>query len=93
MERGDRRRLHKVEEGIHQGRNTSIPDFRIGDPFILTTDWSKVKIGGVFSQVQDGQERFLGCWGRKCYKYERNYPCYKVEVLAVFRVSRNGNVY
>ena len=40
-------------------------------PFILTTDWSKENIAGVLSQVQDGQERFLRCWGRKCNKYMR----------------------
>ena len=40
---------------------------------------------GVLSQVQDGQKRFLGCWGRKCNKYERNYPSYKGELLAVIQ--------
>ena len=30
------------------------------------TNWSKENIPGVLSQVQDGQERFLRCWGRKC---------------------------
>ena len=29
--------------------------------------------------------RFLGCWGGKCNKYERNYPSYKGEVLAVIQ--------
>ena len=63
----------------------AFPDFVVGDPFILTTDWSKENIVGVLSQVQDGQERFLGCWGRKCNKYERNYPSYKGELLAVIQ--------
>ena len=40
---------------------------------------------GVLSQVQDRRERFLGCWGRKCNKYERNYPSYKGELLAVIQ--------
>ena len=44
-----------------------------------------MNIVGVLSQVQDGQERFLGCWGRKCNKYERNYPSYKGELLAVIQ--------
>ena len=60
-------------------------DFGIGHPFILTTDWSKENIKGVLSQVQDGQERVLGCWGRECNKYERNYPSYKYELLAVIQ--------
>ena len=45
------------------------PDLGVGDLFILTTHWSKENIMGVLSQVQDGQERFLKCWGRKCNKY------------------------
>ena len=43
------------------------------------------------SQVQDGQERFLGCWGRKCNKYERNYPSYKGEQLAVIQCIKKWN--
>ena len=39
----------------------------------------------MLSQVQDGRERFLGCWGRKCNKYEKNYPSYKGELLAVIQ--------
>ena len=35
--------------------------------------------------VQDGREIFLECWGRKCIKYERNYPSYKGELLAVIQ--------
>ena len=38
---------------------------------------------GVLSLLQDGQERFIGCWGRKCNEYERNYPSYKGQLLAV----------
>ena len=69
-----------TEEGIQ-----TFPDFVEGDPFILTTDWSKENIAGVLSQIQEGQERFLGCWGRKCNKYERNDPSYKGELLAVIQ--------
>ena len=35
--------------------------------------------------MQDRQERFLGYWGRKCNKYERNYPSYKGELQAVIK--------
>ena len=85
MEQGDRTRCHQVKENIYRGRNTGFPRLQIGDPFILTTNWSKENIAGVFFQVQDGQERFLGCWGRKCNKYKRNYPSYKGELLAVIQ--------
>ena len=48
-------------------------------------DWSKENIAGVLSQVQEGQERFLGCLQRTCNKYEKNYPSYKEELLAVIQ--------
>ena len=61
--------------------DTSIPDFGVGDLFILTTDWSKENIAGVLSQVQDGQKRFLECWGRKCNNYERSYTGESLAVI------------
>ena len=54
--------------------------FQTSELIILT---GKENIAGVLSQVQNGQERFLGCWRRKCYQYEQNYPSYKGELLAV----------
>ena len=77
MERGDRTRLHLVKESVYRGGIQAFPDFGVGDLFILIMDWSKENIAGVLSQVQEGQERFLRCWGRKCNKYEQNYPSYK----------------
>ena len=64
--------LMELKKSFTEGRIQAFQDFGIGDPFILTTNWSKDNMGGVLSQVQDGQERFLGCWGRKCNKYKRN---------------------
>ena len=75
----------QLKEAFTHGGVQVFPDFGIADPFILTTDWSQDNIAGVLSQVQDGEERFLGCWGRKCNKYERNYPSYKGELLAVIQ--------
>ena len=74
----------EIERDLYsQGGIQAFPDFGVGDLFILTTDWSKENITGELSQVQDGKKRFLGCWGRKCIKYEQNYPSYMVELLAV----------
>ena len=75
----------ELKKGFSEGGIQAFPNFGVGDPFILTTDWSKETIWGVLSQVQDGRERFLGCWWRKCNKYKRNYPCYKGELLAVIQ--------
>ena len=80
MEGGD---FVKLKKAFTEGEIQAFPDFRVGDLFILTTEWSKENIGGVLSQVQDEQERFYGCWGKKCNKYEKNYPSYKRELLAV----------
>ena len=74
----------ELKKAFTQGRIQDFPDFGIGDPFILNTELSKEYIMGVLSQVQDGQERFLGCWGRKRNKCKRNYPSYKEELSGLF---------
>ena len=75
----------ELKKAFAEGGIQAFQDFGVGDPFILTTDWSKENMGGVLSQVQDGKERLLGCLGRKCNKYERNYPSYKGKLLAVIQ--------
>ena len=73
----------ELKKAVTDSGIQAFPDFGVGDPFILTTDWSKENIAGVLSHVQNGQESFLGCWGRKCDLYVRNYSSYKGELLAV----------
>ena len=70
----------ELKKAFTEGKIQAFPDLGVGDSFILTTHWSKENIPGVLSQVQDGQERYLRCWGRKCNKYERNYPSYNGEL-------------
>ena len=48
----------------------AFPDFRVGDPFILTTDWSKENIAGCYPKCETDRKKILGCWGRKCNQYE-----------------------
>ena len=50
-----------MKKAFTKGGIQVIPDFRVWGAFILITDWSKEKFTGVLSQVQDGQEQFLGC--------------------------------
>ena len=64
------------------------PDLDSDEPFILTTDWSSLNIAGVLSQKQDGVEQFLGCWGRKCNRYERHYSSAKGELLALMKCMK-----
>ena len=61
----------------------SYPRYDLQSPFEVTTDYSKKAIGGVLSQVQDGQERMIACAARKCTKYEANYPSVKGELAAL----------
>ena len=75
----------ELKNAFTDSRVQAFLDFGLGDPFILTTDWSKENIEGVLCQVQNRQERFIRCWGRKCSKYEQNYPSYKGEMLAVIQ--------
>ena len=70
------------------GRIQAYPDFDSDEPFILTTDWSSLNIAGVLSQKQDRVERFLGCWGQKCNRYERHYSSAKGELLALVKCMK-----
>ena len=56
-----------------------------GEPFILDTDFSADPgaIGGVLSQVQDGQERVIAYGARRLLPRERSYASTKGELLAV----------
>ena len=67
------RDFKELKRAFIQGGIETFPNFETGNPFILTMDWSKENIVRVLSQVQDGQEQYLSCWGRKCNKYEKNY--------------------
>ena len=68
------RDFFELKKAFTEGKIKALPDFGVGDLFILTTNWSKENIMGVLSQVQDGKEWFHRCLGRKCNKYEWNYP-------------------
>ena len=59
------------------------PDYKNPNPFILDTDFSHVNMAAVLSQIQDGQEVFLGCCAKKCSATEANYPSWKGELAAV----------
>ena len=53
------------------------------DQFILDTDASDKSIGGILSQIQDGQERVIGYASRTMNKSEKNYCVTDKELLAV----------
>ena len=45
----------ELKKAFNESGIQAFADFGVGDPFILTTNWSKENIGGVSSKVQDGQ--------------------------------------
>ena len=60
----------------------SYPDYTSTEPFILDTDWSKTNMVAILSQVQGGEEKFIGVGARKCCGAEQNYPSHKGELAA-----------
>ena len=51
--------------------------------FVLDTDASAFAIGGVLSQVQDGEERVIAYGSKALSKPERNYCVTRRELLAI----------
>jgi len=59
----------------------AFPDFKL--PFILTTDASKVAVGAILSQVQNGIERPISYASRHLNNAERAYTVSEQEMLAL----------
>ncbi len=58
--------FRELKEEFDAGKIQAYPDFDSNEPFILTADWFALNIAGILSQKQEGVERFISCWGRKC---------------------------
>ena len=63
------------------------------DEYILDTDASRDGIGGVLSQVQDGQERVIAYGSKVLSKAERNYCVTRRELLAVVTYLKHFKQY
>jgi hypothetical protein len=63
------------------------PDFN--QPFILTTDASKVAVAAVLSQFQDEVERPLAYSSRQLSKPEQAYSSSELEMLALFWATKH----
>lgn len=57
--------------------------------FILDTDASNFGIGGVLSQIQQGQEKVIGYFSKTLSKPERNYCVTRKELLAVVKSAEH----
>ena len=67
------------------------PDF--SSDFILDTDASDYGIGGVLSQVKNGQEQVIAYGSRALSKAERNYSTTKKEMLALVDFTKKFKPY
>jgi hypothetical protein len=61
--------------------------------FIVDTDASNVGIGGVLSQVQDGQERVISYYSKTLSKAEKNYCVTRRELLAIVKSLEHFHKY
>ena len=66
---------------------------RPGEKFIVDTDASNVGIGGVLSQVQDGNERVVAYFSKTLSKAERDYCVTRRELLAIVKTLENFHKY
>jgi len=67
------------------------PDFC--QPFILTTDASKIAVAAVLSQVQKGIERPIAYASRQMNKPERSYSASEAEMLALVWAAKHFRWY
>jgi hypothetical protein len=63
-----------------------------GERFV-DTDASNFQIGGVLSQMQDGQERVTAYYSKTLNKAERNYCVTRRELLAIVRTLEHFHKY
>ena len=59
------------------------PQYKSEEPFILDTDFSGIAAGGTLAQVQEGQEKMIGCFSKSLDSAQSKYPAHKGELLAV----------
>lgn len=64
-----------------------------GNRFILDTDASNTGIGGVLSQVIDGQEKVIAYYSKILAKPERNYCVTRRELLAIVESVKHFHKY
>jgi hypothetical protein len=64
-----------------------------GERFIVDTDASNVGIGGVLSQVQDGQKRVMVYYSKTLNKAEINYCVTLRELLGILRTMEHYHKY
>jgi hypothetical protein len=87
--------FEKLRKALIQAPVLAFPRFDSTEPFIPDTDWSQdhQTIGGVLSQIQDGQERVIAYGANKMSKSQRNYSANKGELCAIIHFCQKWKYY
>ena len=73
--------LDGLKEAMTSAPILSYPDF--DEPFLVKTDSSKTRIGGVLAQIQEGKERVIEYLSKKLTKRQRHWHMTHLEGWAV----------
>ena len=82
-----------IKKAICNAVTLTLPDFSKDSPFILDTDFSKLGIAAVLSQVQNGIERPIAFAGKRLLPRQASYSSTKGELLAVTYGLQNFRYY
>ena len=84
-----------LKDRLTQAPILAYPRFDSNEPFIMDTDWSQDNgaVGGVLSQMQDGQERVIMYGGKKMNKAQMNYSATKGELSALLYFMKTWRYY
>ena len=87
--------FQQLKAALSSAQILAYPRFDSSEPFVVDTDWSgdPGAIGGVLSQVQDGEERVIAYGARKLNPAERAYSSHKGELLAAIFFMRHWKYY
>jgi len=83
--------FEKLKDRLCTNPVLAYPDFR--QPFILTTDASKVAVTAVLSQLQEGVERPMTYASRQLTKTEAVYSASETEMLALVWAAKHFRCY
>ena len=65
------RDFKKLKQEFAKSPLRAYPDFSDKEPFQVTTDWSGLNRAAILSQVQGGEEKFIGFVGKKNNVHDR----------------------
>ena len=69
----------------------NLPNRRL--PFIVTTDASKIGIGAVLSQIENGEEKLIAFYSDTNNRAETNYSTTEQELFAIVRKLKHFRHY